>query len=81
MKKYFWIVFAAWALAACGKNEKTDPDPVVKDAVSVTPTSLNFSADGTQTESVTVTASGAWTSSKSASWISLDLLPEAGMLR
>ena len=76
MKKYFWIVFAAWALAACGKNEKTDPDPVVKDAVSVTPTSLNFSADGTQTESVTVTASGAWTSSKSASWISLE--PSSG---
>lgn len=64
-------------MVACGKNETPGGvTPGTTDAVSVTPTSLNFTADGTQTESVTVTASGAWTSSKSANWITVD--PSSG---
>ena len=76
MKKYLWILAAVVALVACGKNEKPGVTPVVTDAVSVAPTSLSFTADGTQTESVTVTASGAWTSAKSASWITVN--PSSG---
>ena len=76
MKKYLWILAAVVALVACGKNEKPGVTPVVTDAVSVTPTSLSFTADGTQTESVSVTASGAWTSAKSASWITVN--PSSG---
>lgn len=64
-------------MEACGKNETPGGvTPGTTDAVSVTPTSLNFTADGTQTESVTVTASGAWTSSKSANWITVN--PSSG---
>ena len=64
-------------MVACGKNETPGGvTPGTTDAVSVTPTSLNFTADGTQTESVTVTASGAWTSSKSANWITVN--PSSG---
>ena len=76
MKRYLWILAAAVALVACGKNEKPGVTAVVTDAVSVAPTSLSFTADGTQTESVTVTASGAWTSAKSASWITVN--PSSG---
>ena len=76
MKKYLWILAAVVAMVACGKNEKPGVTPVVTDAVSVAPTSLSFTADGTQTESVSVTASGAWTSAKSASWITVN--PSSG---
>lgn len=67
MKKYFWIVFAAWAIAACGGKE--NPASTGQDNLSLNPTSLSFKADGADTYQVTVTASGSWTASATESWI------------
>lgn len=64
--KYF-LVAAAWAIAACGGKE--NPASTGQDNLSLNPTSLSFKADGADTYQVTVTASGSWTASATESWI------------
>ena len=54
-------------MAACTPAEK--PVTPVADSLEVSPASLSFSHDGTQVESITVTASGKWTLGVSNSWI------------
>lgn len=67
MKKYFWIVFAAWALAACGG--KDTPQPTESLTLSVAPQELSFSATESVSKLVVVTSNGDWTASSTESWI------------
>ena len=67
MKRFFWILCAAFALAACGGDEPVPPAP--EDNISVTPASLSFTEEDGSVKLLSVTASGNWTAGASASWI------------
>lgn len=67
MKKLIPILsFVAALLLAVSCDPK---EPVVQDSFSVSPTSLEFKAEDSSTQYVTVTASGDWTATASPSWI------------
>ena len=75
MKRYLYILSALLA-AACGKTPEQGQEEA-KASISVSPSEGSFSSGGTETLSLTVTASGDWTATKSASWITA-VTPSSG---
>ena len=67
MKRFVWILTAAFCLAACGGKEPITPEPV--ETLSVSPATLSFTDEDTSTKLVSVTSSSAWTASASAAWM------------
>ena len=74
MKRYLYVI-AALLVAACGKPLEPEK-PETKVSVSAFPTTLSFTSEGTESSTVTVSATGEWTASKSAAWITVS--PSSG---
>ena len=71
MKKFRYILLAALLLVAqsCGEKKPPQPEPAT---LSVSPTSLSFTADDSSNKLLLVTTTASWNASASASWIHLD---------
>lgn len=70
MKRYLYFIAALTLVLSCGKPEnpgKEDTEVTIKTA----PTALTFTSDGTESFTLAVTASGDWTASKTAAWITV----------
>ena len=69
MKKSGLFLIAAVMLTALSCGEKPQPE---SPTLTVSPTSLSFTADDASNKPVVVTTTESWTASASASWIHLD---------
>lgn len=68
------LSLAALAVVSCSPKTPEGPD-TVKQTISVFPTKVTFGSEAEST-TITVTASGAWTASRSDSWVSVE--PSSG---
>ena len=71
MKKSRLFLIAALLLVvqSCGEKKPPQPEPAT---LSVSPTSLSFTADDSSNKLLLVTTTASWNASASASWIHLD---------
>ena len=70
--KSFFLLLATLLAVACGENK---PEQEVE-SLAVTPSQLSFESGDTSVKLVSVSASGAWSASPSASWVKLS--PSSG---
>ena len=69
MKKILYLALSALLLVACGEKQKEQPETL---SLSVSPSSLAFSAEDASAKLINVSTNGSWVAVAADSWIRLD---------
>ena len=71
MKRILYLALSALLLVACGEKQKEQPDTKTL-TLTVSPSSLSFTAEDASTKFISVTTTGSWTATPAGNWIHLD---------
>ena len=72
MKKILFFALSALLLVACGEKQKEQPDAGTQLTLTVSPSSLSFTAEDASAKLINVSTTGSWVAVPADNWIHLD---------